>query len=134
MAHLIVLIGYFAGLSSFCLGQSQAELPTLTIGVVIDGPWQHNARIQDLFVTEITSFMADDYEVRFPDDLIITADWTVPNIKAVLDRLYADPNVDIVITNGVIASDMVCHWPDALPKPTIAPYAIDLELQQLPLQ
>ena len=85
---------------------SAAELLVKRIGIVFDGPWERNDEIRSLFQKEILDLMQGDYDVRFPRDKLIVADWTVGRVKAALDRLLADPEVDLVIASGVLASNV----------------------------
>jgi len=71
--------------------------------------------------------------VRFPADKHIQADWTVSSVKAAIDKLLADRQVDMILALGVMASNEACRRGD-LPKPVIAPIVLDAELQGLPLE
>lgn len=104
---------------------------TVTVGMVIDGPWEQNGEIVTLFQTEIRALLESEYDVAFPADAVITSDWTLEGVRAGLDKLYADPAVQIVIGMGVMASHDVCHR-GPLPKPTIAPFIVDSRLQDVP--
>ena len=52
-------------------------------------------------------------------------------VRAALDRLLADREVDLIVAAGVLASDDACRR-GPLAKPVIAPAVIDPELQSLP--
>jgi len=108
------------------------ELPVKTIGIVLDGPWENNDKILDLFVSEIKVLTKGDFNVLFPENKRNEADWSLEKIKKSVDKLLADPEVDLVLTMGVISSDYVCHKTD-LPKPVIAPFVLDPENQKIPL-
>ncbi len=108
-----------------------AQIPVYRIGVVVDGPWQDNDAIAEQTRNEILALTAGEFDVRFPPDKQLTADWTQAGIQAAIDRLLRDPDVDMVLAMGVIASSNVARLGD-LPKPVIAPVVIDAQLQGLP--
>jgi outer membrane protein TolC len=110
----------------------QAQVPDLRIGVVIDGPWELNDDIRDMIHRETSTLTADEFDVLFPADKDIVADWTTEGVRRALDTLLADPQVDLVIASGVLASiDAIQRGP--LPKPVIAPFAIFPEILGLPI-
>ncbi len=108
-----------------------AQQKTVNVGIVIDGPWERNDEIQKMTKTEIIKLTEGEFDVRFPEDKIIAADWTLAGIRAAIDKSLTDPEVDFVIAMGVIASGEISNR-GALPKPVIAPFVIDAELQGLP--
>ncbi len=105
--------------------------PTVRVGVVTDGPWQQNDAIKKLFIKEIVDLTSGDFDVRFPEEIDIRCDYTVESVRAALDRLLNDEDCDMVIALGVIGTNEVCHMGD-LPKPVVAPFVIDPELQNMP--
>ena len=108
-----------------------AERRQVVVGVIIDGPWLRNAEIGGIFKHELRELLKRDYELRIPADKQLVADWTPEGVRGAVDRLMADPEVDLVLGLGVIvAHEMSRRGP--LPKPGIAPYVLDIELQQLP--
>ena len=68
------------------------------------------------------------FDIRFPEDKTLDGNWTASGAVAALDRLLADPEVDIVLTMGVLAASELARRED-FPKPVIAPFVIDQELQ-----
>ncbi len=111
--------------------QAIAQNRMVRIGVVIDGPWERNDDIREMTQREILTLTEGEFDVRFPDSKIITAEWTLAGVKSAIDRLFADPEVDLVLTMGVLASGNVSRRAN-LPKPVVAPFTIDAELQGLP--
>jgi len=102
--------------------------PALTLGVLQDGPWAGNDRVLELLRSEAQSLLGRDYEVRFPSDKVLQADWSAASIHSHLDSLLADPAVDMVICAGFLSSYAVCHLnSDSFTKPVIAPFATDAE-------
>ncbi len=101
------------------------------IGVVIDGVWDRNEGVQELFESEIRELTAGEFDVQFPPEKNLVADWTVAGVDAALDQLLSDPEVDLVLAMGVIASNNVCRRTN-LPKPVVAPFVLDAGVQGLP--
>ena len=118
-----------------CLGfpQSQNPLPVVRVGMVIDGYWQLNAPYLELFRSEILHLTRGEFDVRFPAEKQIESDWTTTGVKAGLDMLLGDPEVDLILAMGVIASQDVANRP-SLAKPVIAPFILDAALMGFPLE
>ena len=118
-----------------CLGASSgpAQRPRATVGIVIDGPWERNEEISKTFEREITQLLRAEYDVRFPDGKRLRDDWTAARVEANLEALLADPEVDAVIAMGVLSS-LLAGRHGELPKPVIAPFVIDPELESIPFE
>ncbi len=130
---LIRFLLVFAVLGGMSTSARQAQNRLVRIGIAVDGPWERNERIRTTFEREITQLLQAEYDVRFPPEKRLQADWTAAGVKAVIDRLLADPEVDYVLTLGVLTSnDAARRGP--LPKPVIAPYIIRPELQEIPYE
>ena len=110
---------------------SNAQAPVVRIGVVIDGPWERNAEVERLFQSEILELTGGEFDVRFPTEARLVGDWTVPVVDAHLDRLLSDPEIDVVMAMGIIASDRALYR-RGVEKPLLAPFVIDAELQGAP--
>jgi outer membrane protein TolC/ABC-type uncharacterized transport system substrate-binding protein len=103
----------------------------VTVGVVLDGPSQRQMLPLELLEREVAQLMQGEFLVRFPREKILDGGWTIDGIRRASGILLADPTVDIVITNGLLASHEISHI-DPLPKPVIAPIVADPVLQRLP--
>ncbi|MEE9595827.1 MAG: TolC family protein [Acidiferrobacterales bacterium] len=113
-------------------GQESGKLPLVRIGTVSDSLRElQPTDIRALFQHEILGLTRGEFDVRFPEDKQIKAGWSVARVKAAVDRLLADPDVDIVIAPGVLASNDLARR-TALPKPVIAPFIIERRVQGLP--
>ncbi|MCP4582436.1 MAG: hypothetical protein GY839_12565, partial [candidate division Zixibacteria bacterium] len=107
------------------------NLPVVTVGFVIDGPWSNNDEIASIFQKEILDITIGEYDIRFPEDKSIVADWTVDGIESAFEQMLNDNEVDIVLTLGVIASHQAVKR-DRLPKPVFAPFIVDAHMQNVP--
>lgn len=111
--------------------RGQTPAPSVTVGIAVDGPWSGNDEVMELFRREITDLLVGEYDARFPASATIVADWTVEGVQAALDRLLSDPEVDVVLTLGVLVSHFAATRADH-PKPVFAPVIIDPTVQGLP--
>lgn len=127
-----------------CLGQwgvplsyARTGLPKVRIGIVADGPHQNHGwgKVVNskLFLKEILDLTRGEYEVIFPQNRFVHGNWSVKGIKKAVDFLLADPSIDLVLALGVLASHDISRRP-FLPKPAVAPFVIDIELQGLPFR
>ncbi len=111
----------------------RAEPPVVRVGIVLDGPWDRNTEILELFEREMSDLLSGEFDVRFPPEKRYEADFTMPAIQASLQRLLADPGVDIVLAMGPLASNAAAES-GALPKPVIAPFVLGGIMGDLPLK
>jgi outer membrane protein len=105
----------------------------IQIGIVVDGPWEHNQEVQQMFENEILALTSGEFDVTFPKDKTIVCDWSPESIRSAIDQLLSDNGIDLILALGVIASNDICHRGN-LPKPAIAPVVIDPVLQELPMK
>ncbi|MFI5323524.1 MAG: ABC transporter substrate binding protein, partial [Thermodesulfobacteriota bacterium] len=94
------------------------------IGIVFDGPSDLNGKALATYKKEIEDLTEGQFTVTFPEDKIITSDWTAQGVAAAIDKLLADRRVDIIIALGIIGSTEVTGR-SSFPKPVIAPWVID---------
>ena len=127
LARVALLVTGFA-----CLGvpPSLAQVPTVRVGVVLDEPSQDAA--SQLFQDAIVGLAQPEFNVQFPSDKQRLADFTLAGVRRAVDGLLADPEVDLVLTLGPIASAYACRL-TALPKPVVAAFVLDPEVQGIPI-
>jgi len=101
------------------------------IGIVVDGPWEFNKVWLGEFLAAIKDLTKNEFQVEFPKDKRLVADWTSAKVKEYLDTLMADPQVKVVLALGVLASQDAAKR-KSLRKPVIAPFVLDHKLQGLP--
>lgn len=101
----------------------------VSVGVLVDGPWVESGDVLELFLGEIRALTRGEFDVEVGRK--ITADWTSAGVRQAADELLTDPSVDLVLGLGVLATqELATRGP--LPKPVVAPFAINPELQELP--
>lgn len=124
------LVLMIAGVTAL-FAQAQ-DLPTVRIGTIQDGPWERGGIIRTQFETEIRTLLARDFAVSFPEEAQLLADWTTDGVGAALTTLMTDDEVDVVIAMGPVSSQLASRL-DAYPKPVLAPFVIDPQLQGIPV-
>ncbi|MBT8136550.1 MAG: TolC family protein [Gammaproteobacteria bacterium] len=104
-----------------------------TVAIVIDGPTERPDTITPLIRREVADLLGSEFTVDFPADKQFVADWTLEGVRTTLQRALADPQVDVVVTLGLISSNEAAQI-DRLPKPVIATVVPDATLQGFPLR
>ena len=123
-----------AALLTVLAGPARAQMPCdpCAAGVVYDGPWERNAELRSAFEREIAELAAPRFTVLFPAEARRVADWTLDGARTAVEALLADPDVDLVLTIGPVASTHAILRGE-LPKPLVATFVFDPEAQELPL-
>ncbi len=106
-------------------------LPVVRIGILRDGPAMRFPETRSILQQEILALTVAEFDVRFPASADLEGNWEPARIRSALDHLLADPQIDIVVTLGAIASNEA-FGQRRLPKPVVAATVIDAGLQGLP--
>lgn len=115
-----------------CSTSYAQEAKPITVGMVLDGPSILVDEILGLIQQEILTLTKDEFDIRFPEDKIVVADWTLEGNRKGVTQLLEDADVDIILTLGVIStSDIIKRGP--LSKPVIASVVLDAKIQNAPL-
>ena len=141
MLSRVAVLSFFALFPLFTwnleLVEAQSRLPVINVGIVADGPPQDHGWgkvVQShLFLKEILDLTRGEFDVRFPKEKLVHGSWSVAGVRRVVNHHLADPNVDVILALGVMASHDLAQRP-VLPKPVIAPFVIDRQLQGLPFR
>lgn len=104
----------------------------IQIALIKDGPTQKEFLSEQSVRKEIVDLLGSEFNVVFVDSAKTTADWTLSGINRVLEQNYADPNVELIVTLGVVSSNEVAKR-NSFPKPTIAAVTIDPAAQSFPV-
>jgi ABC-type uncharacterized transport system substrate-binding protein len=110
----------------------QDSLPVVRIGFVFDGPRTTNAEFAQLHAAEIQAILEGEFEPRFPPSSLREGDHTLAGIAGTVDRSLADPDVDLLVVLGPLASFEIARR-GPLPKPSVAAFAMDPEVLGFPL-
>ena len=81
---------------------------------------------------EILDLLSGEFNVRFTDEKLTTANWSISSVNTVIQNLYQNPDVDIIVTLGAISSSEISKRL-RYSKPTIAAVTLDPSAQMLPL-
>lgn len=121
LAALALLAGFFA---SNAAGQT-------VIGVVDDGPMPRPIVSLVRLEQEIRGLTGDEFQVQMPANKRLDGGWSIDGARRSIFELLEDPDVDIVITTGLVASNEAARI-QKLPKPVISLIVADVQLQGLP--
>ena len=126
-------LGLLTALACLFIPLAVAQQPTVRIGIVLDGPSDQNERLLQIFEGEIAVLLEDEFDVQFPPQKRLVADWTAAGVKHVVNRLLSDADVDHVVTLGILGSNDVCRR-GPLPKPVFGAIVLDPEIQGIPFE
>lgn len=114
---------------------SGPRLPAVRIGIVQDGEVLETD-VAPMFKQEIRELLRGEYNVQFPETAQLQGNWTIPSVRKALDRLLANPRVDMVLALGALASHEAGQRRryTQLSKPVFAPFVINARLQEMPLR
>lgn len=131
--HYISLIACLSIMTCLGFPHAPGQRPLVRIGMVIDGQYELNEDYLSFWMNEILELTRADFDLQFPEDKRVVADWTSQSVNAEMNKLLADPEVDLVLAMGVIASHDAATRGN-LPKPVIAPWILDAKLMGIPLK
>jgi len=94
------------------------------VAVVGDGPSDRFAIQQQKYVDELLALTENEFEVELRRFL---GNWSKDSIDAVLDSVYEDPSIDLVLINGFVANQVAATRRE-FSKPTFLPLIIDVGL------
>ena len=120
-------------LAAYCTQAAFSQQPLVRIGFALDGPSELNNLILESLEEEIGTILEGEFEVQFPSDKRMEADWTADGVRSVIDRLPSDSDVDLVIASGVLCSHEAALRSE-LRKPVFAALIVDPRLQGVPLE
>ncbi len=101
------------------------------IGIVEDGPEPRSLVPVTQLESEIRALVGDEFDIELPADKRLDGGWSLIGVRAAIGKLLDDPGVDIVITMGLSASHQAARI-EELPKPVIAAFVADAQLQSFP--
>lgn len=112
---------------------AEAERPqrTVHVAIVTDGPSERTTTLRALFLEELRTVNRGEFDIQAPVELQLEADRTLEGVTAALERALADRRTDLVVMLGLLGSHAAAQRSN-LPKPVLAPFVADPELQGLP--
>ncbi|MGW8179553.1 MAG: ABC transporter substrate binding protein, partial [bacterium] len=100
------------------------------VGFVLDGTWERNAEVRQLLERKIASRLGQS-KVGFPSSKRLSGNWTRKAASDALDQLLNDPEVDLVVTLGLLSSHEAVGR-ESPAKPVIASRVVSSQLLELP--
>ncbi|WP_304546170.1 TolC family protein [Sulfurimonas microaerophilic] len=119
----LLLLTVFATISLWGAPQSSE----VKISIVMDAQTSQYQKIKDELSTELKVMTQGEFKIDFTKPIII--DWSTSKAQEAIDRLQNEPNVDMIITIGLVSTNTALKE-KALKKPTFAPYLLDFKQQQ----
>jgi outer membrane protein TolC len=113
------------------LAPIELEQPTFRIGMVTDGVTDHDQALVTLFQKEVQTIAEDEFIVEFPKSMQLSGKDSAKGVRQALDRLLADPAVDLIITPGVMGSN-IAFKRTSLAKPVVAPFVVNNSIPEIP--
>lgn len=114
------------------LAAANVDCDPCAIGLVFDGPASFNVEMRAIFEEEIKAVSAPRFTAVFPDSGRKVADWSLDGVRDAVESVLADPDIDILLTAGPIASSHAVTR-GSLSKPVVAMFVLDPEAQRFPL-
>lgn len=102
----------------------------IRIALLYDGESSFNT-FGELVQQEILALTEGEMNIQFRAEDQLVGNWTPEGVQAVIDSVLRDPEIDLVLALGAATSHAFCCEED-LPKPVIAAFIIDAEIQKLP--
>jgi len=109
---------------------AQQNMAIFNIGIVTDGNTTHDKEVVSLFQREIQTLAEEEFLVKFPQSMMHSGNDTVTGVNQALDKLFANPNTDLILALGTIGSSEILRR-EKLSKPVVAPFVIDSLVQPL---
>ena len=132
LATVAGALGLLAALAAPAAAPAQVVCDPCVIGVVLDGPGDWSAGLLAAFEPSVVELTAPRFEVVLPAAKRRIGDSTAAGVRRAIEASLADPDVDIVVAAGPLAT----HWTarrGALPKPVVGAFVVDPLLQEMPL-
>ncbi len=91
------------------------------IAVIGDGPNDRLVNRGEVYVRELLALTENEFDVRIAE---FPGNWTRDSVEAAFEAAYADPEIDMLLVTGFIASQIGTQR-TVYPKPTFLPLILD---------
>lgn len=127
-----ILVGaMIAATAIIAWAQTAPRRPPVHVAIVTDGSSERVDALRASFLEELRAVNRGEFDIQAPANLQVDADRTLTGVRAALERVLADPQTDVIVTLGVLASHAAAQRAN-LPKPVVAPLVANPKLQGLP--
>jgi len=106
------------------LSSGEQKLPVYNIGTVTDGTTATDHAMLTLFKKELQMLAEGEFVLNFPKSMALSGKDTKEGAITALNKLFSNPDTDLLLTVGGIGSSVVFKW-DTIPKPVVAPLVLD---------
>jgi|GEM_PF-2072561 len=117
MSNIINKLFYLVLIPCVCFAEQKAY-----IALVTDGPWAQNNPNEALIKREIEELNKGEFDVQF---FPYQGDFTLKGVKRALSEAESNPNIDIVVTVGLLSSYAALKMNDPM-KPTVLGWELSL--------
>lgn len=114
----IIRIPFIALLLAAPLAVAQQRVD---VAIIVDGPGDRLQEERELYIDELMQLTAREFDVRIKE---FPGNWSPESIEAAFDAAYADPEIDMLLITGFIASQIGTQRSDYA-KPTFLPLILD---------
>ena len=123
---LIVLLCLVTPL--FAQSESNSDLPQVTIGVVKDGDSWFFDTLGGLIETELRILGEDQFRIVFKRDPSFNANWDASRAEEVLRNAIEDPEVNLILAQGILVMAVASNPDFILPKPVSGAHLMDPDI------
>lgn len=116
----------------FLSGTAWGARQTINIAILSDGQQERANIDSELLKREITDLLQREFDVQFDERYRWIGNWDIARIEAQNEQALADKNIDLVISMGVLGAHYMGSRGN-LPKPVVAPFVVNPELQGIKL-
>ncbi len=106
---------------------------TVTIGLIADGPVMREVLPLALIKQEIIRLNTPDFSIQFPEHKVLQGKWDYQQIVSSIQQLNDDKEVDLILLQGLIASQAAANFPNPK-KPMLSMLVADRVLQGFPFK
>lgn len=118
----LFLLIFFATINIWSLPLSSE----VRVGIIMDAETSQYQNIKDELSTELKVMTEGEFKISFMKPVVI--DWSISKAQDTLQKLQKDPNVDIIITIGLVSANTAFKEKE-LKKPILAPFLLHFDEQ-----
>lgn len=107
---------------------SLSALEPVRIALVSDGVGQNQDYYFQAIQRETQELLSEEFSLNFLD---FHGQWDLKSVEEALNRAFNNPEVDIIVTKGLLSSFLAMQRQD-FPKPTVVPIVFHEQLKQIP--
>jgi len=108
------------------------DLPALTIAIVKDGPSEYFDTITTRTKEELATLAEGEFALLYKEGPDYDAQWDLGRVETILRDALDDPEVDMVLAMGVLASEVAAKGDFDLTKPVLSGFVQDPDAMGMP--